>query len=94
MAYETSWSIEILAAAQYSKAVIKTLNESLEKYMDWQTYRAARTNAQIATALGRTEDEIADLDACLSAFKEIYDFANNEASPAQGDRYYSMRRFT
>ena len=94
MAYQTSWALESNAATYHAKAVIRTLNEALEKYMDWQTFRAGRTNAQIAVALGRDEADIAALDSCFSAFKEMYDFANNVASPSQSDRYYSMRLFT
>lgn len=94
MVYETDWRIESQGAANQATVVIRTLNEALERYMEWQTFRAARSDADIATELGRTESEVAELDACFSAFKEIYDFANNVASPTQGDRYYSMRVFS
>jgi hypothetical protein len=90
---DTTWSTWARDAEMNAREVIRDLNKALEAYTDWQTFRASRTDAEIATALGKTESEIADLDSCFAAFKEIYDFANNVASPTQGDRLYSMRRF-
>ena len=71
-----------------------TILNGLEGYNEWQSFRASRTNAQIATALGRTESEVAELDAAFSAIKEIHDFANNVASPTQGDRFFAIRKFS
>jgi hypothetical protein len=72
---------------------MNTREESLRQYDLWQRFRAGRTNAQIATALSKTETEIGEMDAAFAVFKTIHDFANNVASPTQGDRYYSLRQF-
>lgn len=90
---ETTWNDHCNAAAAGCRQMIEALNRGLEQYNAWQTFRAARDNATIATALGKTEAEIADLDAGFSALKELHDFASNVASPTQGDRFYSMRHF-
>jgi hypothetical protein len=91
---DTGWSNWAREAEIHSREMINRLTLSVEAYNEWQTFRAARSNATIATDLGKTETEIADLDAAFAAFKELYDFANNVASPTQGDRLYSMRRFS
>ena len=90
---DTGWSNWARQAEMNASNAIRFLREWEEVYNDWQTFRASRSDADIATALGKTEAEIADLDACFAAFKEIYDFADNDASPTQGDRLYSLRRF-
>lgn len=91
---DSTWRDWALQAQIGAHEVLRQLNAGLDNYNEWQTFRAARTNAQIATDLGKTEAEIADLDSCYAAYKEIYDFADNVASPTQGDRLYSMRRFS
>lgn len=95
MAYngDLTWGDLAYKAGQYAQNMISTLNESFNQYNEWQSFRAGRTNAQIATALGKTETEIAEMDACFAAMKELYDYANNQ-TPSQGDRFYSMRKFS
>jgi hypothetical protein len=74
------------------------LREAKADYDKWQSFRAGRDNATIASdlvAAGDTEVDstyIAELDACIAAFKELYDLADNVAV-AQGDRLYSMNKF-
>lgn len=91
---DTGWSHWARLAEIYASDLIRFLTLSEEAYNEWQTFRAARSDADIATALGKTEAEIADLDSCFAAFHEIYEFSDNVASPTQGDRLYSMRRFS
>ena len=95
MAYnaDLTWGDLSYKAGQQAQNTIATLNESLNQYNEWQSFRAGRTNAQIATALSRTESEVAEMDACFAALKELYDYANN-LTPSQGDRFYSMRKFS
>jgi hypothetical protein len=95
MAYDpdTGWSNWARQAEMNASNAIRFLREWEEVYNDWQTFRESRSNADIAADLGKTEPEIADLDSCFAAFKEIMDFVDNVASPVQGDRLYSLRRF-
>lgn len=82
--------------AQNAGRQLKTaLLGGLEAYNEWQSYRAGRTNADIATALGApvTEAWVVDLDSAFSAGKELYDYADNQ-TPSQGDRLYSIRKFS
>jgi hypothetical protein len=92
MPYTETWGSLTGKAEQHARSTIRILNENLEAYNDWQTFRGGRSNADIATALGVTETDVANMDACFSAFKAIYDHANN-VSPSQGDRFYAMRIF-
>jgi hypothetical protein len=96
MAYDpdTGWSVWSRQAEMGAREVIDKLTRHIEVYNEWQTFREGRSDSDIASAMGRTETEVADLDSCFAAFKEIYDFADNVASPTQGDRLYSMRRFS
>ena len=64
-----------------------------EQYNEWLSFQAGRTNLEIATALGKTEAQVADLAACFAAFKALYDKANNQIV-AQSDYFYSMRKFS
>lgn len=63
-------------------------------YQEWLSFAAGRTNAQIATDLQRTEEDVAAMNAAYSALKEIFDFADNIANPVQADRFYSLRKFS
>ena len=81
-------------AGRVARQLSGYMREALSEYAEWQSFRDSRTDAQIAVALGKTEAEIAELDSCYAAFTEIFDFADNVASPVQGDRFYSMRKFS
>lgn len=90
--------------AERAGSTAETLQEALlhghAEYKEWQSFRAGRSNAQIATALTSaggsgtvTEAQVAELDACFAALKELHDCADNVAV-AQGDRFYAMRIFS
>jgi hypothetical protein len=64
-----------------------------EQYNEWLSFQAGRTNLAIATALGKTETQVAELAACFAAFKALYDKANNQVV-AQGDYLYALRKFS
>ena len=80
-------------AHDHARQLIKSMNDGVNAYNEWQSFRAGRTNAEIATALLRTETEIGEMDACFSALKLIYDYANNQ-TPSQSDYLYSLRKFS
>lgn len=89
---DLTWSDLSYKAGQYAANLIAVLNSGLNEYNEWQSFRAARSNADIATTLGKTEGQVAEIDACYAALKELYDAANNVVI-SQGDRFYSMRKF-
>ena len=91
---DLNWSELSKDAAVHARQLQGVMRDALNAYDEWQNFRNSRDNATIATALGRTTAEVAEMDSCFSAFKEIYDFANNVASPSQGDRLFSMRKFS
>ena len=96
MAYngDHNWAYLSGEAGRVARQLQGYLRESQATYDEWQSFRAGRTDADIATVLGRPETEIAEMDSCYAAFTEIFDFADNVASPVQGDRFYSMRKFS
>ena len=93
--YNNDLTFDMLArhAHDGARQLIKGLNDGLNAYNEWQSFRAGRTNAEIATVLSRTETEIAEMDACFSALKMLYDYANNQ-TPSQSDYFFSMRKFS
>lgn len=86
----SDWTKELGSVARNS---IQHLEVGLRAYNEWQSFRAGRTNAAIATALSRTESEIAEMDSAFAALKALHDCANNVAV-SQGDRLYSLRIFS
>lgn len=91
---DLTWNDLSYKAGQNAANMIAILTAALNEYNRWQSFRAGRTNMQIAKDLGKTEDSIAELDACYAAFKELYDYANNQIGEYQNDRLYSMRKFS
>lgn len=76
-----------------SNTLITTLVEGQNKYNEWQSFRAGRTNTEIATALGVTDADVANMDSCYSAMLALYNYANNQ-TPFQSDYLYSLRLFS
>lgn len=90
---DATWADLSRIASQGAANMINNLNEGLILYNKWISFSAGRTNAQMATALAKTETEVAEMGACFSAFKELYDAANNMAT-STSDRFYSLRKFS
>lgn len=91
---DQTWTQLSNTAGSSARLVNKQLRDGEEQYLEWQSFLAGRTNAQVATALGRTETEVSELAACFAAFHLIYTFADNGASPVQADHFYAMRKFS
>jgi len=102
MTYNDDYTWHQLAqdAGQISAQLKNILLSGIEKYNEWQSFRAGRDNTTIAAALTITSGAtitvamVADLDACYAALEELYDYANNDLSPSSGDRLYAMRKFS
>jgi len=95
MAYnaDLTWVQLTAGAGFHSKTYLQVLTNGNEAYNEWQSFRAGRTNLEIATALGRTETEVAEMDAAYAALKLLYDYGNNQV-PTQSDYFYSLRKFS
>lgn len=102
MAYNGDKTWEDLSgrAGSGARNVISALTQGVDHYNEWQSFRAGRTNAQIAAALPLkqngdtvTEAEVADMDSCYAAMLSIDSFANNGVEP-QGDYFFSLRKFS
>ena len=92
---DLTWAKLADIAAAGAETMINALIHGLELYNEWQSFRAGRTNAQIAAApgIGKSETQVAEMDACFAALKELHDCASNMAV-STGDRFYSMRKFS
>jgi hypothetical protein len=90
---DLTWIDLSKSLGRHANLLYSSMVEGNKQYDEWQSFRAGRTNADIATALGRTETEIAEMDAAYAAMKAIYDYANNQP-PTQSDYLYSLRKFT
>lgn len=90
---DLTWAKLSDLAAAGAETTINALIHGLELYNEWQSFRAGRTNLQISLALAKTEANVADMDACFAAFKELHDCAANVAV-SQLDRLFAMRKFS
>lgn len=90
---DLTWEDNSNRAGRAARGLLAALSTGVELYNEWQSFRGGRTNAQIATALSRTEAEIADLDSCFAACLTVHSFTNNGAEP-QGDYDFALRKFS
>lgn len=93
---QKTWENVSNAGGSVARDVIAVLNRALNEYNEWQSFRAGRTNAQIATDLGETgilEADVAALDSCFSAGLALYNYADN-STPTQADYFFSLRKFS
>lgn len=91
---DLTWADLVTSLQNTGRNFSTSVREALNQYNEWQSFRAGRTDAAIATALGRTAAEIADMDAAFAAFKVTHDFLDNVAGPVAGDRFFALRKFT
>ncbi len=90
---DLTWALLANIAGTTAETLKNALLHGKDQYDEWQSFRAGRDNATIGVALGRTVVEVAEMDACYAAFKELHDCANN-VIVTQQDRYFSMRKFS
>jgi hypothetical protein len=90
---DKTWTILSSEATAASTNLRESLLHAKEAYEEYIHFAAGRTNAQIATALAVTEQQVADLAACFQAFLELHSCATN-LPIAQGDRMFGMRKFS
>lgn len=92
---DTVWADWVRLLEQHGRNVISAITDGRWRgYDEWQNFRAGRDNATIATALGRTEAEVADMDAAFAVFLHLENYLTNN-SPATGqDHAFALRKFT
>lgn len=72
--------------------LINQLNQCQLVYDKWQSFRAGRSNADIATAESVDETWIAELDAVFAAFSMMKAYFENGV-PSQSDYKYAVMKF-
>ena len=95
MAYDLdkTWADFEREMQNHSRQTIEILYRGYEHYKDMVHYKAGRTNAEIATALGRTETDVDALETAVLALKALCDFADG-AAVAQDDYADALRTFS
>ncbi len=99
MAYNDLKTFDQLVADFEPKgaALLKAIREGKGAFDEWQSFRNARTNADIATALttttGRsiTTANVADMDAAFGAFDSMKRYLDNDTPPAGIDQGFALR---
>lgn len=93
---QKTWENVSTSGGSIARDLIAVLNRALNEYNEWQSFRAGRTNAQIATDLAETgivEADVAALDSCFAAGLALFNYANN-GTPTQSDYLFSLRKFS
>lgn len=87
----TDWSYLI---TQKGDDLWVILDRGLEAYYKWYDYSYGKTNAEIATALGKTEADIAKIQAAFGVLKKMYDLLHGLDTQATAyDHSGSLRPF-
>ena len=90
---DKTWADFEREVQHHARSTIRTIAEGLELYKDLLHYKGAKTNAQIATDLGRTEADVDNLADAITALKRLSDFGENVAV-AQGTYLDDLRTFS
>ena len=95
MAYdaEKTWADLVTTLGSAARNSIQHLEVGLRAWAEWNNFKDGRTNAQIATALGKTEADIQAMSASFVALKRIHDFANGD-TVANLDYLSNLRDFS
>ncbi len=92
---DTLWVDWVRVLEQHGRNLLATIAEGRRRgYDEWQSFRAGRTDAQIATALARTESEIAEMDAAFGGFLHCENYLTNNTPATGQDHAFSFRKFT
>lgn len=91
---EVNWATLVQTLERHGRNMTTAVREANEAYAEWLNFRAGRTNLQIATALGRTEAEVADMDAAYSAFSQTIGFLSGLNVALLVDHLAALRKFT
>lgn len=89
---DQTWTTLSSTASASAETLKEALIHGLDAYNEWQSFRAGRSNATIAGVLSVAEAQVAEMDSCYAAMKELHDCANNVAT-SQSDRLFALRVF-
>jgi hypothetical protein len=102
MAYNVDkiWEAHVGELEPVATTLMSAIRDGKALYDEWQSFRNARTDADIATDMtaagGRsvTASEIADMDAAFSAFDSIMRYLDNDTPPSGIDQGFALRVFS
>jgi hypothetical protein len=102
MAYNVDkiWEAHVGELEPVAKTLMAAIRDGKALYDEWQSFRNARTDADIATDMtaagGRavTTADIATMDAAFSAFDSIMRYLDNDTPPADIDQGFALRVFS
>lgn len=95
---DLKWADLTKIAEVNGQAAVNALLHGLDAYNEWQSFRAGRNDAAIAQAISVggvtvTAGQVAELDACFAALKELNDCYTGVAVTTL-DRAFAVRKFT
>jgi hypothetical protein len=91
---DKTWDELVNEIGQPAQQLLRSIREGQGHYDEWQSFRDGRTNADIATSLGRSETEVAEMDAAFAAFNSITRYQDNDTPPAGIDQGFALRVFS
>lgn len=77
---DMTWLDWSLMAENDRARIQSALNTGLVQSEKWAAFAYGKSDADIATALGKNADDIANLRLCFGAFKSISDIVNGIAA--------------
>lgn len=97
MAYDgtKTWGQFEQEVQNMGRTLIEQLTRAEEFYKDMVVYQNGRSNAEIATVLGRTEAEIEDLSSAIVAFHKLFQLGEGLTTQASAKAHLNdLRKFT
>jgi len=85
------WTDLETLAAKASRKIKSSLIDVHEQHEGWVVFKDSRSDSTIASDEGWVEADITLVRLALEKAEEVYQFANNAASPTQADRMTAMR---
>lgn len=89
---DITWADLVTIAERNGKAIITVIKVGLEADRDWTNFQDGRSDATIASALGRTTAEVTELNSAFTSMQEIHNFLTNVAATT-GNHADNLRDF-
>lgn len=90
---DITWAILVAIVEKNGRSIIAVVKNGLEADRDWTNFQDGRSDATIATALGRTTAEITALNDAFTSMADLHNFLTNVAATT-GNHAENMRDFT
>jgi hypothetical protein len=79
---DMTWAQWSQMAENQRWAIVIAVDSAKHWYEKWYAFTYGKTDAQVATALGKTEEDVAALRVAFGAFKSVHDLIHGAATQA------------